>query len=123
MWSCSIWKSALNAHHNVSRSRSPEGRASQRWSPYAPLGMWYKEQLLATLVELDHPDINTLKTSCVPRLRKALEDMIFDPRHEATVTMCAATTTTAATAPATVTSNMAPVDRRVKWKDAWPNSC
>ena len=74
--------------------------------------MWYKQQLLAKLVELNHPDINMLKKSRVPRLRKALEDMGFYPTREATATTCAAATATTATATATTTipSNMAPVD-------------
>ena len=103
---------SLQAHRNMRRSRSPAGRARQRWNPDAQLGMWYKEQLLAKLVELNHPDINMLKKSRVPRLRKALEDMGFDPTHEATATTCAAATATTVTETATTTipSNMVPVD-------------
>ena len=64
---------SLQADRNMSRSHSPAGRARQRWNPDAPLGMWYKEQLLAKLVELNHPDITMLKKSRVPRLRKAFQ--------------------------------------------------
>ena len=63
---------------------------------------------VGNLVELNHPDINMLKKSHVPRLRKALEDMGFDPTREATATTCA--TATATTATTAIPSNMAPVD-------------
>ena len=68
----------LHTRRNMSRSHCPAGRASECWNPHAPVGMWYKEQLLAKLVELNHPDINALKTSCIPKLHKALKDMGFD---------------------------------------------
>ena len=65
------------------RSRSPV-QHDPRWNPTAPLRTWYKDQLLAKLQELRHPNIAMLKKSRVPALVKALEEMGFNPGNEAT---------------------------------------
>ena len=65
------------------RSRSPV-QHDPHWNLTAPLRTWYKDQLLAKLQELRHPNMATLKKSRVPALVKALEEMGFNPGNEAT---------------------------------------
>ena len=57
------------------RNRSPV-QHDPHWNPTTPLRTWYKDQLLAKLQELRHPNMATLKKSRVPALVKALEDGI-----------------------------------------------